>query len=112
MSTYVGLYGSGLFNFGSYVSLPNLFTSFLGFDILPMTCSQIITIAKDVTSALNYLHLWKPHPILHQVVQMSLLEPSGSSRWKGKLSDYRSANILHQIHTVASGTPAYAAPET
>ena len=31
--TYVGLYGSSLFNFGSYVSLPTLFTCFLGFDI-------------------------------------------------------------------------------
>ena len=28
--TYVGLYGSGLFN---YVSLPTLFACFLGFDI-------------------------------------------------------------------------------
>ena len=33
VSTYVGLYGSGLFNFGSYVTLPTLFTCFLGFDI-------------------------------------------------------------------------------
>ena len=33
VSTYVGLYGSGLFNFGSYVSLPTLFACFLGFDI-------------------------------------------------------------------------------
>ena len=33
VSTYVGLYGSGLFNFGSYVSLPTLFTCFLGFDV-------------------------------------------------------------------------------
>ena len=31
--TYVGLYGSGLFNFGSYVSFPTLFACFLGFDI-------------------------------------------------------------------------------
>ena len=31
--TYVGLYGSGLFNFGSYVSFPTLFTCFFGFDI-------------------------------------------------------------------------------
>ena len=30
VSTYVGLYGSGLFNFGSYVDLP---TYFLGFDV-------------------------------------------------------------------------------
>ena len=31
--TYVGLYGSGLFNFGSYVNLQTLFAYFLGFDI-------------------------------------------------------------------------------
>ena len=79
----------------------------------PMTRPQIITIARNVASALNYLHLWKPHPILHRDVSSAnvLLEPSGSSRWKGKLSDYGSANVLHQIHTVAPGSPAYAAPE-
>ena len=32
VSTYVGLYGSGLFNFRSYVNLPTLFACFLGFD--------------------------------------------------------------------------------
>ena len=31
--TYVGLYGSGLFNFGFYVSLPALFACFLSFDV-------------------------------------------------------------------------------
>ena len=30
---YSSLYRSGLFNFGSYVSLPTLFTCFLGFDV-------------------------------------------------------------------------------
>ena len=33
VSTYVGLYGSGLFNFRSFVNLPTLFAYFLGFDI-------------------------------------------------------------------------------
>ena len=33
VSTYVGLYGSGLFNFESYVSFPTLFACFLGFGI-------------------------------------------------------------------------------
>ena len=33
VSTYVGLYGSSLFNFGSYVSLLTLFACFLGFSI-------------------------------------------------------------------------------
>ena len=31
--TYLGLYGSGLFNFWSYVNLPTLFAYFLAFDI-------------------------------------------------------------------------------
>ena len=33
LSTYVELYGSGLFNFRSYVNLPTLFACFLGFDV-------------------------------------------------------------------------------
>ena len=33
VSTYVGLYGSGLFNFGSYVNLPTLFICLLGFNV-------------------------------------------------------------------------------
>ena len=33
VSTYVGLYGSALFNFMSYVNLPTLFACFLGFDV-------------------------------------------------------------------------------
>ena len=33
VSTYIGLYGSGLFNFGSYVSLSTLFPCFLDFDV-------------------------------------------------------------------------------
>ena len=46
----------------------------------PMTRPQITTIARDVASALNYLHLWKPHLILHRDVSSAnvLLEPSGS----------------------------------
>ena len=79
----------------------------------PLTRPQIISISNDVASALNYLHLWKPQPILHRDVSSAnvLLEASGSGRWKGKLSDYGSANLLHQIRTVAPGSPSYAAPE-
>ena len=35
VSTYVGLYRIGLFNFGSYVNHPPLFAYFLGFDVHP-----------------------------------------------------------------------------
>ena len=33
VSTCIGLYGSGLFNFGCYVNLPTLFAYILGFDV-------------------------------------------------------------------------------
>ena len=79
----------------------------------PLTRSQILTVSSGVASALNYLHLWKPQAILHRDVSSAnvLLEPSGNGRWKGKLSDYGSANLLHKTHTVAPGSIAYAAPE-
>ena len=81
----------------------------------PLTRPQILGIGRDVASALNYLHLWRPEPILHRDVGSPnvLLEPSGHNQWKGKLSDYGSANIQHQISsTVGPGNPAYAAPES
>ena len=81
----------------------------------PLTRPQILGISRDVASALNYLHLWRPEPILHRDVGSPnvLLEPSGHNQWKGKLSDYGSANIQHQISsTVGPGNPAYAAPES
>ena len=80
----------------------------------PLTRSQIVRIAQDICAALNYLHLWKPHPILHRDVSSPnvLLEPSAKGQWKAKLSDYGSANLAHQISTtVGPGSPAYSAPE-
>ena len=81
----------------------------------PLTRPQIIKISQDVSSALNYLHLWKPHPILHRDVSSPnvLLEPSGSGQWKGKLSDYGSANLAQNISStsVVPGNPFYSAPE-
>ena len=78
-----------------------------------LTTSQILTVSSGIALALNYLHLWKPQPILHCDVSSAnvLLEPLGKRRWKGKLSDYGSANLLHKTHTVAPGSIAYAAPE-
>ena len=81
----------------------------------PPTQPQITKISQDVSSALNYLHLWKPHPILHRDVSSPnvLLEPSGSGQWKGKLSDYGSANLAQNISStsVGPGNPFYSAPE-
>ena len=79
----------------------------------PMTKPQVISIGIDITLALNYLHLWKPHPILHRDVSSAnvLLEPSVQGKWKAKLSDYGSANLQENVHTAGPGSPVYSAPE-
>ena len=79
----------------------------------PLTLPQILMIGHDVSTAFNYLHLWKPQPIFHRDVSSAnvLLEPSVNRKWKGKFCDYGSANFLHQVSTVAPGSPVYSAPE-
>ena len=79
----------------------------------PMTKPQVISIGIDITAALNYLHLWKPQPILHRDVSSAnvLLEPSVQGKWKAKLSDYGSANLQENVHTAGPGSPVYSAPE-
>ena len=81
----------------------------------PLMHPQIIRIAKDISAALNYLHLWQPHPILHRDVSSPnvLLQPSDNGMWKAKLSDYGSANLVQSIsaNSVAPGNPFYSAPE-
>ena len=79
----------------------------------PMTKPQVISIGIDITLALNYLHLWKPQPILHRDVSSAnvLLEPSARGKWKAKLSDYGSANLQENVHTAGPGSPVYSAPE-
>ena len=75
---------------------------------------QVVSIGRDVASALNYLHLMKPDPVLHRDISSAnvLLEPSGTDNsWKAKVSDYGSANYQLQLGTVGPGCPAYAAPE-
>ena len=75
--------------------------------------SQVISIATNVVSALNYLHSFRPRPILHRDVSSAnvLLEPSAGNNWKGKLSDYGSANLMDNISTSNPGSPVYSAPE-
>ena len=79
----------------------------------PMTKPKVISIGIDITLALNYLHLWKPQPILHRDVSSAnvLLEPSVQGKWKAKLSDYGSANLQENVHTAGPGSPVYSAPE-
>ena len=81
----------------------------------PLPRTHILCISVGVAAALNYLHLWRPSPIIHRDVSSPnvLLEPSADGSWKAKLSDYGSANLLQQISptSVYPGSPAYSAPE-
>ena len=78
----------------------------------PLSETEISVISLDVARALNYLHLKKPHPIIHRDVSSAnvLLWRQGD-QWRGKVSDYGTANFMQQIMTVAPGAIIYSAPE-
>ena len=73
----------------------------------------ILSISVDVACALNYLHLFKPHPILHRDVSSAnvLLQPMVIG-WRAKVSDYGSANLQPLARTNTPGNPVYSAPES
>ena len=79
-----------------------------------LTQAQILGIGCDVALALNYLHLWKPDPIIHRDISSPnvLLEPSVDDSFKAKVTDYGAANLQQQAKTDMPGNPAYASPES
>ena len=72
---------------------------------------EIRVILLDVARAINYLHQKKPEPIIHRNVSSAnvLLWRQGD-RWRGKVSDYGTANFMQQTMTVAPGAMIYCAP--
>ena len=79
----------------------------------PLPYHAVLAISQDIACGLNYLHLFKPDPILHRDVSTAnvLLLPIGGG-WRAKVSDYGSANLQPMIgHTVYPGNPVYSAPE-
>ena len=77
----------------------------------PLPTSDISILSVDIAQALNYLHLSKP-PIIHRDISSAnvLLWRQGE-QWRGKVSDYGTANFMQQIMTVAPGAMIYSAPE-
>ena len=72
-----------------------------------------VPVLRDVSSALTYLHTHCT-PIIHRDVSSAnvLLEAvRQESQWKGKLSDFGSANLSRLATTPAEGAAVYAAPE-
>ena len=74
--------------------------------------TEIRVISLDVARAINYLHQKKPKPIIHRDVSSAnvLLWQQGD-QWRGKVSDYGTANFMQQTMTVAPGAMIYSAPE-
>ena len=73
---------------------------------------EIVCLALDVATALNYLHLNKPFPIIHRDISSSnVLLWRRDDRWRGKLSDYGAANFMRQCMTSNPGARIYSAPE-
>ena len=75
----------------------------------------ILSISLDVACALNYLHLFKPHPILHRDVSSAnvLLQPMGGGHgWRAKVSDYGTVSLQPLARTCNPGNPVYSAPES
>ena len=81
-----------------------------------LTNQQILSIAQDVALGLNYLHLFKPQPIIHRDVSSPnvLLKPcTGPAGYEAKVADYGTAKLQQgtSAGTVMPGNVAYAAPE-
>ena len=79
----------------------------------PLPYPAVLTISQDIACGLNYLHLFKPDPILHRDVSTAnVLLTHGQCSWRAKVSDYGSANLQPMIgRTVNPGNPVYSAPE-
>ena len=77
-----------------------------------LTSREILVISTDVARALNYLHLSRPTPIIHRDISSGnvLLWKQGET-WRGKVSDYGTANFVRQQMTTAPGAQIYSAPE-
>ena len=77
-----------------------------------LSSTEVSVISLDVALALNYLHLKEPSPIIHRdISSANVLLWRQANRWRGKLSDYGTANFMQQTMTVSPGAMIYSAPE-
>ena len=78
----------------------------------PLAATEVSIISLDVARALNYLHQKTPSPIIHRDISSAnvLLWRQGD-QWRGKVSDYGTANVVKHTMTANPGAPIYIAPE-
>ena len=71
------------------------------------------SISLDVARALTYLHQIQPDAVVHRDISSAnvLLEQLVGGKWRAKVTDYGSVNIVRQLNTENPGSPVYSAPE-
>lgn len=74
---------------------------------------QSLKISLQCGLALQYLHGFKPHPIIHRDISSSnvLLSCNPPNHFVAKLADFGAANFLRDELSSAPGAAIYAAPE-
>ena len=78
----------------------------------PLSEAEVFVISLDVARALNYLHQKKPTPMIHRdVSSANVLLWRQENRWRGKVSDYGTANFVRQSTRNYPGAVNYCAPE-
>ena len=77
----------------------------------PLTATEVSIISLDVARALMYLHQKTP-PIIHRdISSANVLLWRQADQWRGKVSDYGTANFMQHTMTAAPGARIYSAPE-
>ena len=77
----------------------------------PLSHKDISVISLDIAQALNYLHKSEP-PIIHRdISSANVLLWRHGDQWRGKVSDYGTANFVQQNMTVGPGAQNYRSPE-
>ena len=77
-----------------------------------LSTTEVAVISLDVARALNYLHQRKPRPIIHRdISSANVLLWRQADQWRGKVSDYGTANIMQHTMSVCPGAAVYCAPE-
>ena len=93
-------------------------------ELMDMSLSQLVRdektlgnrfiriLALDVAYGLNYLHGFRPNPILHRDVNSgNVMVWRQGDKWRGKLCDFGSAEFMGSKMSENPGNPFYSAPE-
>lgn len=93
-------------------------------ELMDMSLSQLVrdektlgnryirVLALDVAYGLNYLHCFRPNPILHRDVNSgNVMVWRQGDKWRGKLCDFGSAEFMGSKMSENPGNPFYSAPE-